>query len=80
MATGGEAVWEGTPFRVHRGPIGSGDAVITDEHADIRQWLHTVHEKVLAVETEAAEVVQAFHEVLDRDTARSMHYVTMLLA
>ncbi|BCJ68137.1 5'-methylthioadenosine/S-adenosylhomocysteine nucleosidase [Polymorphospora rubra] len=59
---------DGSTFRVHRGPIGSGDAVITDRDSEIRHWLHTYNEKVLAVETEAAGVAQAFHEEMRRDS------------
>ncbi|MDQ7904437.1 hypothetical protein RB614_07855 [Phytohabitans sp. ZYX-F-186] len=62
---------EGTPFRMYRGPIGSGDAVITDVDSEIRRWLGTFHEKILAVETEAAGVAQAFHE---RSTGKSPTY------
>lgn len=50
------------PFRVHYGPVGSGEAVITDVHSHIREFLFRFNEKVLAVETEAAAVAQAYHE------------------
>jgi adenosylhomocysteine nucleosidase len=53
---------DGTPFQVFRGPIGSGDAVITDANSEIRRWLRDYNEKVLAVETEAAGAAQAFHD------------------
>jgi adenosylhomocysteine nucleosidase len=56
------AAGTGLDFPVHRGPIGSGGAVITDADSEIRRWLRGFHEKVLAVETEAAGVAQAFHE------------------
>ncbi|MBM2620298.1 5'-methylthioadenosine/S-adenosylhomocysteine nucleosidase [Actinoplanes sp. LDG1-06] len=49
-------------FGIHRGPIGSGNAVVTDARSEIRHWLRDVNEKVMAVETEAAGVAQAFHE------------------
>lgn len=52
----------GGQYRIHRGPIGSGNAVITDRDSEIRAWLRTFNEKVLAVETEAAGVARAFHE------------------
>jgi adenosylhomocysteine nucleosidase len=52
-----------TAFPVHRGPIGSGNAVVADPAAEIRLWLHHVNDKVLAVETEAAGVAQSFHEM-----------------
>jgi adenosylhomocysteine nucleosidase len=60
---------EGVPFRVHRGPVGSGDAVVTDRRSDIRQWLRRFNEKTLAVETEAGGVAQAFYEELAADTS-----------
>lgn len=59
----------GVSFCIHRGPIGSGNAVVTDAASDIRRWLREFHEKVLAVETEAAGVAQSFHESLRRDGA-----------
>ena len=52
----------GAEYRVLRGPIGSGDAVITDASSPIRTWLAEFHEKTLAVETEAAAIAQAYHE------------------
>jgi len=58
------------PFRLHRGPIGSGNAVVTDANSEIRRWLHDFHEKVLAVETESAGVAESFHESLSRDGVR----------
>ncbi|WP_431904098.1 hypothetical protein [Micromonospora carbonacea] len=57
----------GTGFRLHRGPIGSGNAVVTDTSSDIRSWLAEVHEKTLAVETEASGMAQAFYEEIDDD-------------
>jgi adenosylhomocysteine nucleosidase len=54
-------------IRVWRGPIGSGDAVVTDSGSDITAWLRAFNEKVLAVETEAGGVGQAFYEHLDHD-------------
>jgi len=54
-------------FRMHRGPIGSGNAVVTDAGSEIRRWLRGFHEKVLAVETEAAGVAQSFHESVRLD-------------
>jgi adenosylhomocysteine nucleosidase len=49
-------------FRMHLGPIGSGDAVVTDRYSDVRRWLLDFNEKTLAVETEAAGVAQSFYE------------------
>jgi adenosylhomocysteine nucleosidase len=53
--------------RVLRGPVGSGDAVITHEASEIIRWLRAFHEKTLAVETEAGAVGQAFYEEVDTD-------------
>ncbi|GGQ85487.1 5'-methylthioadenosine/S-adenosylhomocysteine nucleosidase family protein [Couchioplanes azureus] len=58
---------DGESFRIHRGPIGTGNAVVTDAGSEIRRWLHHFHEKVLAVETEAAGVAQSFHESVRQD-------------
>jgi len=54
-------------LRVHSGPIGSGDAVVTDEYSDIRRYLLEYNEKTLAVETEAAGLVQACYEEIGED-------------
>lgn len=56
-------------LRVHSGPIGSGDAVVTDEYSDIRRYLRRYNEKTLAVETEAAGVAQACYEEFGEDAA-----------
>jgi adenosylhomocysteine nucleosidase len=62
-------VGSGTVVRMHWGPIGSGDAVVADRHADIRRFLLEFNDKTLAVETEAAGVAQAFYEEVDTDQA-----------
>jgi adenosylhomocysteine nucleosidase len=49
-------------FTVMRGPIGSGGAVITDSDAEIIRSLKAVHQKVLAVETEANGLAGSFYE------------------
>jgi adenosylhomocysteine nucleosidase len=59
---GGAQAHFGEAFRIFRGPIGSGNAVVTDYRAEVRRWLADFNEKVLAVETEAAGVAQGFHE------------------
>jgi adenosylhomocysteine nucleosidase len=69
-ALAGQSRPAGEGFHIHRGPIGSGNAVVTDAGSDIRRWLLAFHEKVLAVETEAAGVAQSFHESVDRDGPR----------
>jgi adenosylhomocysteine nucleosidase len=56
----------GERIRIHRGPIGTGNAVITDAGADILSYLRRFNEKTLAVETEAGGVGQAFYERIDR--------------
>lgn len=53
--------------RLYRGPIGSGDAVVTDSDSDIIAWLRRVNEKTVAVETEAGGVGQAFYEHIDAE-------------
>jgi len=60
---------EGETFHLYRGPVGSGNAVITDARSEIRRWLTAFNEKVLAVETEAAGVAQSFHEMSAQDSA-----------
>lgn len=60
---------DGETFRLYRGPVGSGNAVITDVKSELRRWLSEFNEKVLAVETEAAGVARSFHEMSERDTA-----------
>ncbi|MGY0235051.1 5'-methylthioadenosine/S-adenosylhomocysteine nucleosidase family protein [Longispora urticae] len=55
----------GRPFLVRRGPIGTGEAVITYQGSPIRDYLNTFNEKVLAVETEAGGLTQAFAEEYD---------------
>lgn len=54
---------DGETFHLYRGPVASGNAVITDAKSEIRLWLTEFNEKVLAVETEAAGVAQSFHEM-----------------
>ncbi len=50
-------------FRVWTGPIGSGEAVVASSGSDIRTYLVEFNDKMLAVETEAAGVAQALHEM-----------------
>lgn len=58
----------GETIALRRGPVGSGKAVITtDSGSAIRTHLHTVHEKVLAVEIEAAGLVRSVVEEADRE-------------
>jgi adenosylhomocysteine nucleosidase len=60
----------GDAVRIVRGPIGSGDAVVTDANSDIIDFLRRFNEKTVAVETEAGGVGQAFYEHID--TERSL--------
>lgn len=57
----------GERFQVLQGPIGSGEAVITDLESPISAWLREFHEKVLAVETEAASLAQSFYEQVEQE-------------
>ncbi|HEY6749522.1 MAG TPA: hypothetical protein VI357_27865 [Mycobacteriales bacterium] len=54
-------------FGVFHGPVGSGNAVVTNEDSDIRDFLRRFNEKTLAVETEASGVGQAFYEEIDSE-------------
>lgn len=57
------------PFRVLRGPIGTGEAVVGYRDAAERKWLLDYNDKTLVLETEAAGLAQAFFESsLKRDT------------
>lgn len=50
------------PFRVFHGLIGSGDAVIADRDSEIRKYLHSHHDKILAVDMESGGLSQFCHE------------------
>lgn len=60
-------IGRGDKIRVRRGPIGSGEAVVTDSRSDIIEFLRRFNEKTLAVETEAGGVGQAFYEQIDAE-------------
>jgi len=49
-------------YRVYRGPIGSGEAVVADSRSAIRDYLASYNDKVLALETEAGGLSHAFYE------------------
>jgi len=49
-------------YRVHTGPIGSGDAVIANSDSHIVRYLADFNEHTLAVDMEAGGLSQAFHE------------------
>lgn len=59
----------GEVVQIRRGPIGSGDAVVTDGDSDIIDFLRRFNEKTLAVETEAGGVGQASYEHIDAERA-----------
>jgi adenosylhomocysteine nucleosidase len=58
---------DGSSIRIFRGPIGSGEAVVTDGDSEVLDWLRRYNEKVLAVETEIGGVGQAWYENVDGD-------------
>jgi adenosylhomocysteine nucleosidase len=60
---------DGGRVRIVRGPIGSGDAVVTDANSDIIDFLRRFNEKTVAVETEAGGLGQAFYEHIDTERA-----------
>lgn len=49
-------------YEVYPGVIGSGEAVIADRASDVRTYLTTYHEKVLAVDMEAGGLSQYWQE------------------
>lgn len=59
----------GQSFQVLSGPIGSGEAVVTDHDAEIRAYISSYNEKTLALETEAGALAQAFYEGVNGDNA-----------
>jgi adenosylhomocysteine nucleosidase len=56
------AAHAGDQYEVYPGVIGSGEAVIADRTSDIRTYLTTYHEKVLAVDMEAGGLSQYWQE------------------
>jgi adenosylhomocysteine nucleosidase len=49
-------------FQVHHGPIGSGNAVISDSASQIRGWLRHYNDKILAIDMEASGFAMACHD------------------
>lgn len=49
-------------FKVLLGPLGTGEAVIKFQDAEVRKWLHNYNDKALALETEAGGAGQAMYE------------------
>ncbi|MFJ8719476.1 hypothetical protein ACIRD9_40975 [Streptomyces violaceus] len=52
----------GDQYEVYPGVIGSGEAVIADRASEVRSYLTTYHEKVLAVDMEAGGLSQYWQE------------------
>ncbi len=59
----------GSPFRVFPGPIGSGEAVLANPDDDIRSYLGSYNDKILAVEMEAGGLSQFCHDTATRSGA-----------
>ncbi|RFS87049.1 hypothetical protein D0T12_02005 [Actinomadura spongiicola] len=57
-------------YRVHTGPIGSGDAVITDSDSHIIRYLTGFNEHTRAIDMEGAGLSEAFHEQTGRTAVR----------
>jgi len=55
----------GAEYRVRRGLVGSGEAVIADPDAAVLTYLRGFNPNLLAVETEAGGVAQAVYEGID---------------
>jgi len=49
-------------FKLHFGPLGTGEAVIKYREAEERKYLLTINDKTLVLETEAGGFAQAFYE------------------
>jgi adenosylhomocysteine nucleosidase len=49
-------------FQVHHGPIGSGNAVISDSASQVRGWLQHYNDKILAIDMEAGGFAMACHD------------------
>lgn len=60
--TGQMTTHAGNHYEVYPGVIGSGEAVIADRDSDIRTYLATYNEKVLAVDMEAGGLSQYWQE------------------
>jgi adenosylhomocysteine nucleosidase len=56
------AAHAGNQYEVYPGVIGSGEAVIADRASEVRTYLTTYHEKVLAVDMEAGGLSQYWQE------------------
>jgi adenosylhomocysteine nucleosidase len=59
----------GKPFRIFSGPIGSGEAVLANPDDDIRHYLGSYNDKILAVEMEAGGLSQFCHDTTTRSGA-----------
>jgi nucleoside phosphorylase len=64
-------------FKVKMGPIGTGDAVIGYRNAETRNYLRTVNDKTLVVETEAGGIARAMYEEQLEFNARTKGYLVL---
>lgn len=55
-------------FNLWPGPIGSGSAVIASDQSEVREYLRRFNDKMLAVETEAAGLADAFYQAVETST------------
>lgn len=55
-----------TSFKLLRGPIGTGYAVVKFRESDVRKWLDGFNEKTLVVETEGEGIARYFYEMAER--------------
>lgn len=60
----------GGQYRVHTGPIGSGDALITDSDSHIIRYLADFNEHTRAIDMEGAGLSEAFHEQTGKASVR----------
>lgn len=56
----------GKAYRVFHSPIGSGEAVVADRASEIRRFLTSYNDKVLAVDMESGGLTQFCHETASR--------------
>jgi adenosylhomocysteine nucleosidase len=57
----------GARFRAFSGLIGSGEAVLADDNAEIRRFLSAYNDKILAVDMESGGLSQFCHESTEAD-------------
>ena len=64
-------------FKVLRGPIGTGEAVVGYREAEIRAYLEAFNDKTLVLETESGGVAQAFYEERIKYGSKPIAYVVV---